>query len=136
MTPPGMILQRSPHDGPATAKLVEQAIEAQNLKLFARVSHDSAAAAIGLCMPFTCVLIFGSPRAGTPLMKCTPTLALDLPTRILVWEGDDGEGVWLCANDPDWIAARHGMLPEAAPQFDAMKRVLSRIIDAVAGLTA
>lgn len=136
MTVPGMILRRSPHSGPATAKLVEQAIKEQGLKLFARISHDSAAAAIGLCMPFTCVVVFGSPRAGTPLMKRTPTLALDLPLRILVWEEDNGERVWLGANDPDWVGTRHGLLPEAAAQFDAMRHSLTRIADAVTGQPA
>ena len=133
MIPDGMIVWRSQHDGPETVRRIEQAIDAQGLKLFTRISHDDAAASVGLCMPFTHVLIFGGPRAGTPMMKRMPMLALDLPLRILVWEDDDGDDVWICTNDPEWIGTRHALLPEYAAQFDAMKHSLARIADAATG---
>lgn len=134
MTPDGMIVRRSPHDAAGTATLVEQAIAVQGLKLFARIEHDTAAAEAGLSLPFTRVIIFGAPRAGTPLMTAVPTLAIDLPLRVLVWE--DAGGVWIGANDPDWIGARHAMLPASAATFDAMKHSLARIADAVTGAPA
>lgn len=132
-----MIVRRSPHDAQTTADIVEQAIAAQGLKLFARIAHDDAAAAAGLCMPFTKVFIFGNPMAGTPMMKERPTLAIDLPLRVVVWVDDDeAAGVWIGTNDPDWIGARHGLLPDAAVKFDAMKHSLARIADAVTGTPA
>lgn len=137
MTPAGILVWRSPHDAQSTAELVERAIAAQGLKLFARIAHDDAAAAVGQCMPFTKVFIFGNPVAGTPLILKQPTLALDLPLRIVVWVNDDeAADVWIGTNDPDWIGTQHGLLPEAAATFDAMKHLLARIADAVTGTPA
>jgi uncharacterized protein (DUF302 family) len=129
-----MIVRLSPHDASTTAERVERAIQAQGLKLFALIAHDDAAADVGLSLPFTRVFIFGNPRTGTPLMQSTPSLAIDLPLRVLVWE--DGSGVWVGTNAPDWIGTRHAMLPGAKAQFAAMKNALDRIAIAVTGSPA
>lgn len=92
-----------------TVKRVEAALGARGIQLFALVDHSGEAAKAGLRMPATKLLIFGNPKAGTPLMVAAPTLAIDLPLKLLVSE--DGDGVWISYNDPEYLRARHG-LPE------------------------
>lgn len=93
-----------------TLKTLEVLAEARGLKVFARVDHSGEAEKVGLKMPLTQLLIFGSPQAGTPLMIAAPSLAIDLPLKTLVWEGTQGR-VWLSYNDPDYLKQRHG-IPE------------------------
>ena len=69
----------------------------------------------GLHMAPACLVIFGSPQAGTPLMRRAPTMAIDLPFKALVWEGDDGVA-WLSYNDPEWLAQRHGLRDPDVPK--------------------
>lgn len=74
-----------------TLERLTGAIETAGMKIFARIDHAAAAAAVGLAMPPTMVLIYGSPRGGTPLMLASPQAALDLPLRVLLREGADGQ---------------------------------------------
>jgi uncharacterized protein (DUF302 family) len=72
------------------------------------VDHSGEAEKVGMTMPPTRLLIFGSPKAGTPLMLAAPSIAIDLPLKILVWE--DGAGkVWISYNSPDYLRERHGL---------------------------
>jgi uncharacterized protein (DUF302 family) len=95
----------------ATVEKLEQILQAKAVKLFALIDHSGEAEKAGMRMPPTKLLIFGNPRAGTPLMIASPSIAIDLPLKILVWE--DGEGkVWISFNDPAYLRARHGLPPE------------------------
>jgi uncharacterized protein (DUF302 family) len=86
-------------------------LQAKGVVLFALVDHSGEAEKVGLKMRPTKLLIFGSPRAGTPLMLAAPSIAIDLPLKILVWE--DGEGkVWVSYNSPAYLQARHGVPQE------------------------
>jgi len=76
--------------------------------LFALVDHSGEAAKVGMTMPPTKLLIFGSPRAGTPIMLAAPTAALDLPLKILVHEDPAGK-VWITYNAPTYLQQRHGI---------------------------
>jgi uncharacterized protein (DUF302 family) len=78
------------------------------LQVFARIDHSGEAQKVGLKMPATKLLIFGSPKAGTPLMLAAPTLAIDLPLKVLVAEDDRGK-VWLTYNSPEFLKERHGV---------------------------
>ena len=97
---------------------VEQAVEklkgillSKGVMLFAIVDHSGEAEKVGLKMRPTKLLIFGSPKAGTPLMQAAPSVAIDLPLKILVWE--DGQGkVWVSFNSPGYLQQRHGIPPE------------------------
>jgi uncharacterized protein (DUF302 family) len=84
------------------------AVRSRGLVLFATIDHAEAAQAAGLRMNPASLVIFGSPRAGTPLMRQAPTLAIDLPLKALIWEDDEGRA-WLSYNDPAWLAQRHGL---------------------------
>ena len=90
---------------------LEALLRDKGIKLFAVIDHSGEAIAAGLHMPPTKVLLFGNPKAGTPLMLDAPSLALDLPLRILVAQSPTGE-VLLSWNDPAWLQHRHGFAPE------------------------
>ena len=91
--------------------------------LFALVDHSGEAEKVGLKMPATKLLIFGSPKAGTPLMLADPHAALDLPLKILVWEDDEGK-VWLSYNSTEFLKERYG-LPKDRVQNIAVVETLA-----------
>lgn len=104
----------SPHPFAETVSRIEKAINANGLTLFARIDHAAAAKKAGLEMKPTEVLVFGNPKGGTPLMQQHPLLALDLPLKALVWQGDDGK-VSVALNGAAFYRQRHD-LPEAPAQ--------------------
>jgi uncharacterized protein (DUF302 family) len=101
-----------------TVSRIEDLLKEKGVKLFTVVDHSGEAAAAGIEMHPTKLLIFGSPKAGTPVMLATPTAALDLPLKILVAEGADGK-VLLSWNDPEWLQQRHGFSPELTANLAA-----------------
>jgi len=106
----GIIDIPSNHSVDQTVDRIKGILEAKGITLFALVDHSGEAEKVGMEMPPTKLLIFGSPKAGTPLMLAAPSIAIDLPLKILVWE--DGQGkVWVSYNAPEYLKQRHG-LPE------------------------
>jgi len=97
---------------------LETLLKEKGIKLFCLIDHSGEAAAAGLTMPPTKVLIFGNPKAGTPLMLSTPSVALDLPLRILVAETPTGE-TQLSWTDPTWLQHRHNFSPELTSNLAA-----------------
>jgi uncharacterized protein (DUF302 family) len=91
-----------------TMRRLESAFAAKGLIVFAVIDHSGEAARIGLTMRPAKVLIFGSPKAGTPLMVASPTLAIDLPLKALVAEDAEGK-VSVIYNDPAYLKDRHGV---------------------------
>jgi uncharacterized protein (DUF302 family) len=108
MAVPGLTTIKSSHRPGETASRLENAIKAKGLTVFARINHAEGAAAAGLSLRPTEVLIFGNARGGTPLMQAAQTIGIDLPLRALVWQ-DASDDTWLSWNDPAWLAARHGL---------------------------
>jgi len=102
----GLINKPSEHSVDETVTRLQQLVQAKSLTLFALIDHSGEAAKVGLSMRPTRLLIFGSPAAGTPLMLAAPSVAIDLPLKILVWEDDDGH-VWVTYTEPTWLKARH-----------------------------
>jgi uncharacterized protein (DUF302 family) len=94
-----------------TVKKLEEILQAKGVKLFALVDHSGEAELAGMQMRPTKLLIFGNPKAGTPLMIASPSIAIDLPLKILVWEDADGK-VWISYNAPSYLRARHGLPAE------------------------
>ena len=86
-------------------------LQARGVTLFALVDHSGEAEKVRLRMPPTKLLIFGSPKAGTPLMLASPSIAIDLPLKILIWEDAQGK-VWLTYNSPSYLQERHGLPPD------------------------
>jgi uncharacterized protein (DUF302 family) len=107
----GLIHLRSPYPVPETLQRLESILRAKNLAIFARIDHSGEAEKAGLTMRPTELLIFGSPKAGTPLMVASPTLAIDLPLKALAWEDAEGK-VWLSYNSPEYLKKRHAIPDE------------------------
>jgi uncharacterized protein (DUF302 family) len=104
----GMVHLRSHHSVQETLQRLESALRGHGVSIFARIDHSGEAEKVGLRMPPTQVLIFGSPKAGTPLMVASPTLAIDLPLKALAWEDAAGT-VWLSYNSPEYLKQRHNV---------------------------
>ena len=107
----GLIRIASPYSVPDTLKRLQTSLESKGLKIFAIIDHSGEAAKVGLEMRPTQVLLFGSPKAGTPVMLAAPSVAIDLPLKALVAEDDQGR-VWITYNDPEYLAKRHGIPPD------------------------
>ena len=102
------IIEVAGHDSvDNTVEKLKSILEAKDVKLFVLVDHSGEAAKAGFRMPPTKLLIFGSPKSGTPLMLAAPSTALDLPLKILVREDENG-GTRISYNAPDYLLARHG----------------------------
>jgi uncharacterized protein (DUF302 family)/uncharacterized membrane protein YidH (DUF202 family) len=107
----GIIVKPSNHSVEQTVEKLKNILQSKGVTLFALVDHSGEAEKVGMKMRPTKLLIFGSPKAGTPLMLAAPTIAIDLPLKILVWEDDQGK-VWVSYNSPDYLKERHGLPPE------------------------
>ena len=107
----GIVTQGSKHSVDETVKKLEDILRAKGVKLFAVIDHSGEAQSAGLQMRNTKLLIFGNPKAGTPLMVASPTAAIDLPLKILVWEDGAGQAQ-ISYNSPAYLQARHGFPQE------------------------
>ncbi len=83
-------------------------LERKGIKVFKRLNHAKGAKSVGMDLPPAEVLIFGTPKIGTPLMQSNPMIGLDLPLKALVWKDADGR-VKLAYTDPAWLAKRYGI---------------------------
>jgi uncharacterized protein (DUF302 family) len=108
---------------------LESALQAKGVAIFARIDHAAGAASVDMMLRPTELLIFGNPKAGTPLMQANQTMGLDLPLKILAWQ-DAAGAVWLTYNDPHWLAARHHLPDSLAPGVDALATVLANFAKA------
>jgi uncharacterized protein (DUF302 family) len=104
----GLIRIPSRYSVDETVQRLQSTFAAKGLQVFALVDHSGEAAKVGLEMRPTKLLIFGSPKGGTPLMVAAPSLAIDLPMKALVAEDETGKG-WLTYNDPEYLKQRHGV---------------------------
>src|SRR5579862_4434662 len=112
----GIVDIPSSHSVDETVEKLEGILKAKGVTLFALIDHSGEAAKVGLKMLPTKLLIFGSPKAGTPLMLAAPSIAIDFPLKILVWE-DRGGRVWLSYNTPDYLRERHSIPEELMPNI-------------------
>lgn len=111
MTGNGIVEIAGRHSVDETVEKLKSILEAKGVKLFALVDHSGEAIKAGFQMPPTKLLVFGSPKAGTPLMLASPSAALDLPLKILVREDEQGK-TRIAYNDPEFLATRHGLPAE------------------------
>jgi len=107
----GVVDRPSQHSVEETVERLKSILQAKGVTLFAVIDHSGEAEKAGMKMPPTKLLIFGNPKAGTPLMLAAPSSAIDLPLKILVWE--DGRGrVWVSYNSVEYLQNRHGLPKE------------------------
>jgi uncharacterized protein (DUF302 family) len=126
---PGFVTLRSAHSVVETLDRLEAGLAQHGIAVFARIDFSADAARAGLQMRSEQLLIFGNPRAGTPLMQHLPAVGLDLPLKALAWEDEQGQ-TWLAYNDPRYILQRYGLDSHFTPQLAAALPLLA----AAAGL--
>jgi uncharacterized protein (DUF302 family) len=107
----GIVDVPSRYPVPETLARLEEILKDKGITVFALIDHSGEAEKAGLKMRPTQLLVFGSPKAGTPLMVAAPRLAIDLPLKALAWQDEKGQ-VWLSYNAPEYLQQRHGF-PEA-----------------------
>jgi uncharacterized protein (DUF302 family) len=105
---------------------LEADVKAKGMTVFAHVDHAAGAAAAGLPLRPTDLLIFGNAKGGTPLMQSVQTIGIDLPLKALVWQDASGE-TWLSYNDPAWLAKRHALSPDAQATITALSAALKAV---------
>src|ERR1700733_12345028 len=112
----GLVSIASRHSVDDTVERLKGILQAKGVMLFALVDHSGEAEKAGMKMPPTKLLIFGSPKAGTPLMLKSPSIAIDLPLKILVSEDSQGK-VWISYNSPEYLKERHGLPDNLLPNI-------------------
>ena len=123
----GLVHLRSPYSVAETLQRLESVLKARNLTVFARVDHSGEAEKVGLKMRPAQLVVFGSPKVGTPLMVASPTLAIDLPLKALVWEDTDGK-VWLSYNGPEYLQRRHAIPDELVKNISGIGALLEMAV--------
>lgn len=124
----GLVHVASSHSVPETLNKLKSTIEARGLKIFALIDHSGEAEKAGLKMRPTELLIFGSPKGGTPLMIAAPTLAIDLPLKTLVWEDADGK-VWVSYNSQDYLQQRHGIPADLVKNIAGVGALVEKAVE-------
>jgi uncharacterized protein (DUF302 family) len=119
----GIIDKPGNHSVDETAEKLQAILRAKGIALFALVDHSGEAAQVGMKMRPTKLLIFGNPKAGTPLMQASPSVAIDLPLKILIWEDAAGK-VWVSYNSAVYLRERHH-LPEELERNIAVVETLA-----------
>ena len=124
----GIIDVPSPYSVPDTLARLESILKERGLTIFARVDHSGEAEKAGLNMRPTQLLIFGSPKAGTPLMVATPSVAIDLPLKALAWEDERGR-VWLSFNAPEYLQQRHGFPADLLKNIAGASALIQKAVE-------
>jgi uncharacterized protein (DUF302 family) len=107
----GIVNKPSKHSVEQTVEALSNILTSKGVAVFALIDHSGEAEKVGLKMRPTKLLIFGNPKAGTPLMLASPSSAIDLPLKLLVWEDAQGK-VWVSYNSPEYLRERHGLPQE------------------------
>lgn len=122
----GIIKVKSNHSVEQTADKLEQVLLSKGMKIFQRVKHSDGAKTVGIDINPTELIIFGNPKVGAPLMKCAPSVAIDLPQKAVIWQ-DATNKVWISYNDPAYLKQRHNI--------QGCDEVLAKVSGALSKLT-
>src|ERR1700680_5137608 len=123
----GMVHLSSPYPVPETIQRLDAILQTRGLAVFARIDHSGEAEKIGMKMHPTQLIIFGSPKGGTPLMVASPTLAIDLPLKALVWE-DAGGKVKVSYNTAEYLKQRHNIQEELVKNIAVIGPLLESVV--------
>jgi uncharacterized protein (DUF302 family) len=124
----GLTQVASPYSVDETVRRLESIFSERGLQLFALVDHSGEAAKVGMKMPPTKLLIFGSPKGGTPVMLAVPTIAIDLPLKALVAEDDNGK-VSVSYNSPEYLQQRHGLPDELVKNISGVGALVAKAVE-------
>jgi uncharacterized protein (DUF302 family) len=122
---PGIIDVPSRYSVPETLARLQSILKEKGITVFALIDHSGEAAKAGLSMRATQLLIFGSPKGGTPLMVASPRLAIDLPLKALAWQDEQGQ-VWLSYNSPEYLQERHGFPTELLKNISGIGALIQK----------
>jgi uncharacterized protein (DUF302 family) len=122
----GIVNKLSDHSVDETLAKLQATLQAKGIAVFALVDHSGEAAKVGMKMRPTKLLIFGNPKGGTPLMLAAPSIAIDLPLKILIWEDDQGK-VWVSYNSPEYLVERHHLPPHLAENIAFLETLAGNI---------
>jgi uncharacterized protein (DUF302 family) len=123
----GMVHLASPYPIAETLKRLDSVLQSRGLAVFARIDHSGEAEKVGMKMHPTQLIIFGSPKAGTPVMLASPTLAIDLPLKALVWQ-DAGGKVWLSYNSAEYLKQRHNIPDDLVKNLAVIGPLLQSVV--------
>ena len=126
MAADGLITIKSSFGPQETMNRLEAEVKAKGMTVFAHVDHAAGAAAVGMQLRPSDLLIFGAAKGGTPLMQAVQTIGIDLPLKALVWQDDKGT-TWLSYNDPAYLVQRHGVGEQAEGAITAMTAALKAV---------
>jgi uncharacterized protein (DUF302 family) len=126
MAAEGLITIQSSYGPMDTMNRLEAGVKAKGMAIFARIDHATGAAEVGMSLRPTELLVFGSPKGGTPLMQSAQTIGIDLPLKALVWQDASGK-TWLSYNDPSWLAKRHGLGHEVQAPVNGIAAALAAL---------
>ena len=121
----GIVDKPSNHSVDETVDRLKNILQSKGITLFALVDHSGEAEKAGMKMPPTKLLIFGSPKAGTPLMLAAPSIAIDLPLKILVWE-DDQKKTWVSHNSSAYLQERHNLPTELLQNIAVVETLVAK----------
>jgi uncharacterized protein (DUF302 family) len=124
----GLVTLKSAHTVDETVAKIRAILEAKQIHEFALIDHSGEAAKVGLAMPKTRVVIFGNPKGGTPLMLAAPSVAIDLPLKLLVREDAAGE-VWVSYWSAQGLLARHGLAQSFAPNVAVIEAIARQVTE-------
>src|ERR1700722_19306733 len=124
--PEGIIAIPSAHSVEETVDRLESILQEKGIKLFALVDHSGEAEKAGLRMPNTKLVIFGNPKAGTPLMLAAPTIAIDLPLKILIWEDAEAK-VGVSYTSSEFLLNRHNLPSTLAGPLEGVAGLVESI---------
>jgi uncharacterized protein (DUF302 family) len=131
MSEDGLVTIASNHTVSETVDRLEKALKAKSITVFARIDHAAGAASVAMPLRPTELLIFGNPKAGTPLMQSNQTVGIDLPLKMLAWQ-DAGGRVWLTYTDPIWFARRHHLSSATDANVGTLRLLLETVAKAAA----
>ena len=131
MSENGLITMTSNHSVKETLDRLEASLRGNGVTVFARIDHAAGAASVDMALPPTELIIFGQPKAGTPLMQAQQSVGIDLPLKMLAWQDADGKN-WLAYNDMAWLAKRHGLGEDLAPAISGIAKALAKLAETAA----
>jgi uncharacterized protein (DUF302 family) len=124
----GLIQVSSPRTIDETVKRLESILAERGLQIFALIDHSGEAEKVGMKMRETKLLIFGSPKGGTPVMIAAPSVAIDLPLKVLVSEDDAGK-VSITYNNPEYLQQRHGVPADLVKNISGVSALVAKAVE-------
>ncbi len=124
----GLLQVASLHSVEETVRRLQSVFAERGLQVFALIDHSGEAAKVGMKMRPTKLLIFGSPKGGTPLMLAAPSVAIDLPLKTLVAEDENGK-VWVSYNSPEYLQQRHGVPADLVKNIAGVAALVAKAVE-------